>query len=71
MNRIDYRVTGMSCGHCAAAIKKQVTAVGGVTLVDVHLERQTVRVEGSGLDDALLRAAIEEAGYQVAQTVDA
>ncbi|MEV5129879.1 heavy-metal-associated domain-containing protein [[Kitasatospora] papulosa] len=71
MNRIDYRVTGMTCGHCVAAIKGEVSQVAGVTLVSVDLEHGTVRVDGTGLDEAPLRAAIVEAGYDVAETVDA
>ncbi|MFI5663691.1 heavy-metal-associated domain-containing protein [Streptomyces sp. NPDC051684] len=64
MNRSDYRVTGMTCGHCAAGVTEQVTAVPGVTGVTVDLESDTVRVTGTAFDDAQVRAAIEEAGYE-------
>jgi copper chaperone len=59
-----YRVPGMSCEHCEAAVTKELTAVGGVVSVSVDLERKLVEVSGDGLDDAELRAAIDEAGYE-------
>jgi copper chaperone CopZ len=34
--------------------------------VDVDLEAKMVTIRGNGLDDAELRAAIDEAGYEVA-----
>jgi copper chaperone CopZ len=57
-------VPGISCGHCRTAITAEVAAVAGVDTVDVDLERKLVRVGGEGLDDAVLVAAIDEAGYE-------
>jgi len=42
---------------------EEVSAVSGVASVDVDLGTKLVTVHGAGLDDAALRAAIEEAGY--------
>jgi len=64
MSEITYRVPGMSCGHCRAAVESEVGAVAGVAAVDVDLETKLVTVRGSDLDDAALRAAIDEAGYE-------
>ncbi|MFJ4006127.1 heavy-metal-associated domain-containing protein [Streptomyces sp. NPDC090023] len=68
MARINFTVTGMSCGHCAASIKEEVTGVPGVSEVDVDVAAGTVAVEGTDLDEALLRSAIVEAGYEVPAT---
>ncbi|MDP9262243.1 MAG: heavy-metal-associated domain-containing protein [Actinomycetota bacterium] len=62
---IAYEVPGVHCAHCEAAIKKEVGAVEGVEQVEVDLEAKKVTVSGSGLDDKTLRAAIDEAGYDV------
>jgi copper chaperone CopZ len=43
-----------------------VSAVEGVEHVDVDLDAKTVTIRGTELDDAALRAAIDEAGYAVA-----
>jgi copper chaperone len=59
-----YRVPGMSCEHCRAAVTDEVSAVAGVESVGVDLETKLVTVSGSALDDAALRAAIDEAGYE-------
>lgn len=63
---MTYSVPGMTCAHCEAAVKEEVGAVDGVEAVEVDLDRKVVSVVGSGLDDRRLRAAIDEAGYEVA-----
>ena len=61
-----FSVPGMHCGHCEAAVTQELEAVLGVESVDVDLDTKRVTVSGRGLDDATLRAAIDEAGYEVA-----
>ena len=63
-----YSVPGMSCGHCRAAITAEVTAVPGVASVDVDLDTKLVRIAGEDLDDSVLVAAIDEAGYEAVRT---
>ncbi len=60
-----YAVHGMSCAHCVAAVTREVEGVTGVTAVDVDLAGGRVTVSGPA-DDAAVRAAIAEAGYEVA-----
>ena len=61
-----YVVPGMHCGHCEAAVKDEVSSVAGVESVVVDLEKKRVEVSGEALDDAAIREAIEEAGYEAA-----
>jgi copper chaperone CopZ len=61
-----YNVPAIHCGHCAAAIKEEVSSVEGVEAVDVDLESKVVTIRGDVLSDAALREAIEEAGYEAA-----
>jgi copper chaperone CopZ len=63
---MTYTVSGMSCGHCKAAVEGEVAQVPGVEHVLADLETKLVVVRGEGLDDAALRAAIDEAGYEAA-----
>lgn len=63
---VSYTVPGMHCGHCERAVTELLSSVGGVESVDVDLESKLVTVVGSDLDDAKLRAAIDEAGYEAA-----
>ena len=63
---VSYTVPGMHCGHCEHAVREELSAVEGVESVDVDLKTKLVTVVGTGLDDAQLRAAIDEAGYEAA-----
>ncbi len=66
MPTITYSVPDVSCGHCRAAIAQEVSAVSGVETVDVDLETKIVTVGGDPLDRAVIVAAIDAAGYEVA-----
>ena len=63
---VIYSVPAIHCAHCAMSIREEVSEVGGVDDVAVDLETKVVAVTGSDLDDAALRAAIVEAGYEAA-----
>jgi copper chaperone CopZ len=63
---ITYTVPAIHCDHCAMSIREEVEEVSGVEDVAVYLDTKLVIVTGSELDDAALRAAIEEAGYTAA-----
>lgn len=63
-------VDGMTCSHCVRAVTEEISAVDGVTGVDIDLvaggtSRVTVRASAPIAEPAL-RAAVEEAGYTVA-----
>jgi copper chaperone len=62
-----FTVQGMTCGHCVSSVTEEVQEIPGVENVDVVLETGAVTVTSSqALDDAAVRAAVEEAGYQLA-----
>lgn len=66
----EFLVTGMTCGHCVASVTQEVGAIAGVQSVDVVLKkggssRVTVHADGP-IDVEAVRAAVEEAGYQLA-----
>lgn len=60
-----YSVPGISCDHCKHAIEGEVATVAGVRSVDVDVDGRIVVVAG-GADDAI-RAAIDDAGYDIAE----
>jgi len=67
MSTATYTVVGMTCGHCVSAVTDEVSQVPGVTTVDVDLTSGGLTVSSdSPVDDAAVRAAVEEAGYEVA-----
>jgi copper chaperone CopZ len=63
---LAYAVPGVSCNHCRAAITTEVEQVAGVASVEVDLEARSVSVAGTDLDDGAIRAAIDDAGYDIA-----
>ena len=60
---LTYRVDGMTCDHCKAAVDNEVAKVAGVTAVDVDLESKLVKISGEGVAHDAVVAAIGEAGY--------
>ncbi len=63
--KIDqYRVPGVSCQHCVAAVTEEVSKLAGVERVQVNLDNKLVTVEhGDSVAPASIIAAIKEAGY--------
>ncbi|MBX7546717.1 MULTISPECIES: heavy-metal-associated domain-containing protein [Streptomyces] len=62
-----YKVTGMSCGHCEGAISAEVSEIPGVTSVKaVASTGEVTVVSTSEPDDEAVRAAVDEAGFELA-----
>lgn len=61
-----YDVPSISCDHCKATIEGEVGRLEGVTEVDVDIAAKRVTVVGDA-EDAVVREAIEDAGYEVAR----
>ena len=66
MSTQEFRVLGMSCGHCARFVTDELEVVPGVETVTVDLpaERVTV-VSDRPLEPNAVRAAVEAAGYRL------
>ncbi|ALG07244.1 heavy-metal-associated domain-containing protein [Kibdelosporangium phytohabitans] len=67
MSQATYTVQGMTCGHCVSSVTEEVGQITGVSSVDVDLTTGKVTVtsdEDLDIDD--VRAAVTEAGYQLA-----
>ena len=65
----QYAVRGMTCDHCVVAVTEEISALSGVISVDIELvmngnARVTVASEHP-LDANLVRAAVDEAGYEI------
>ncbi|HRE02455.1 MAG TPA: cation transporter [Ilumatobacteraceae bacterium] len=68
MTTTTYTVTGMTCGHCAAAVSEEIGKLATVRTVDVDLPTGAVTVESDApLSRADVAAAVDEAGYELAQ----
>lgn len=63
-DELQFRVDGMSCGHCERAISGEVNKLANVSSVDVDLDDALVTVRGEELAEQVVRDAILLAGYQ-------
>ncbi|WP_031049646.1 heavy-metal-associated domain-containing protein [Streptomyces sp. NRRL F-5650] len=61
-----YKVSGMSCGHCEGAVSGEISEIPGVTSVQaVAATGEVTVVSGAALDDTAVRAAVDEAGFEL------
>ena len=58
-------IEGMSCNHCVMHVKNALSEVEGVKSVDVNLQGKYALVEGDNTSNEALKAAVEDAGYEV------
>jgi copper chaperone len=61
-----YTVSGMTCEHCVKAVRSEIGSLSGVDSVDVDLESGRGTVCGTEFTDEQIRAAVDEAGYELA-----
>lgn len=68
MEKTTLNVSGMTCGHCEKAVNDALTAVDGVSNVNVSLETGLVDVEydEARVSVAQLKETVEDQGYDVA-----
>ena len=59
---VSFAISGMSCGHCVAAVKSALDAAPGVVVKDVAVGSATVALDAATDPDVALEA-IREAGY--------
>jgi copper chaperone CopZ len=64
------KIEGMMCKHCVAHVEKALSAVAGVASVSVSLENGEALVEGEGIANEAIVAAIAEAGYEAVEITD-
>lgn len=66
MTEQTYTVQGMTCGHCAAAVTREVQRIDGIQDVRVDVGSGTLTVSATdAVSDDAVSAAVDEAGYTV------
>jgi len=66
IRKVSLRISGMSCGHCVAAVREALAELPGVETTDVAIGAASVSIDTrvSSTDDVV--RAIGEAGYEAA-----
>lgn len=63
----NFKVSGMSCGHCENAVKEELSELVGIEKIDVSAQSGELKVTLSqAVSDEQIIAAVEEAGYSAA-----
>lgn len=66
MTVAEYKVSGMTCGHCVSAVTAEVGGIDGVSDVKVDLATGVVTVTSAApLEEQAVRDAVDEAGYEL------
>ncbi|MEU2423228.1 heavy-metal-associated domain-containing protein [Streptomyces sp. NPDC007851] len=61
-----YKVTGMSCGHCEGSVSAEISGLAGVSSVAaVAASGEVTVVSAAPLDEEAVRAAVDEAGFEL------
>lgn len=61
-----YKVSGMSCGHCEGSVSSEISEIAGVSSVKAVASTGEVTVVSAvALDEAAVRAAVDEAGFEL------
>lgn len=68
MQKTEIEIQGMTCGHCASSISKQLAAVSGVQVIEVNHQSGKAVIEGDAAEKELAEA-IDRAGYQATRFV--
>ena len=64
MATTEFKVTGMTCGHCEMSVREEVEEIPGASVSQVSHETGRLVVESDQpVDDAAVKAAVQEAGY--------
>ncbi|GAA3161513.1 heavy-metal-associated domain-containing protein [Streptomyces virens] len=64
-----YKVSGMSCGHCEGSVSAEISQLAGVSSVTaVASSGEVTVVSAAPLDEAAVRAAVDEAGFELTGT---
>ena len=65
MKTQEFKIEGMSCGHCVMAVRKELGKLDNVKIDDLQIGRAKVEFDESKTPERLIIKAIEEAGYKV------
>jgi copper chaperone CopZ len=59
-------VHGMTCNHCVASVERSLSALEGITKIDIDLPNAKVLIEGDHIDLQQIKEKVEEIGYEYA-----
>jgi len=70
MKKVELKVEGMSCGHCVMSLKKELSKIEGANVLDVQVGSAKIEYDEQKVDSALITAAVDEAGFILAEEIN-
>ena len=64
MSKVEIKIEGMTCGHCAMSVTNELVTLEGVESVNVDHAAGTATVEAHGVSNEQFEEAVTEAGYK-------
>ena len=61
---IEIKVTGMSCSHCEATVKRNLESMEGITNVEADSRNSVVKISGSNIDLEQVKDTVNKLGYK-------
>ncbi len=61
---IEIKVTGMSCSHCEATVKRNLESMEGITNVEADSRKSVVKISGSNIDLEQVKNTVNKLGYK-------
>jgi len=65
MEKLELKVSGMTCGHCVAAVSKSLSALDGVDVENVEIGSARVSYDPARLSRERIAEAVADAGFEV------
>ncbi len=65
MTQKEFKIEGMTCGHCVMAVKKELQKLDNLKIDNVEIGSAKVEYDEDKIDNKKIIDAIEEAGYKV------
>ncbi|MEY3966918.1 heavy-metal-associated domain-containing protein [Aquiluna borgnonia] len=70
MTKLEIKIDGMTCGHCAMTITNELATLEGVISVKVDHTAGNAVVEAEGVSNEQLSEAVAEAGYTATEFIE-
>lgn len=58
-------IDGMTCNHCKAAVEKTISALAGISTVNVDLASKSAKITGTAIDLVQIEYALSRIGYRM------
>ncbi|HPO56057.1 MAG TPA: cation transporter [Ignavibacteriaceae bacterium] len=63
MEKIELKISGMSCSHCVMALTKELGRISGIKILNVEIGKAVIETNNPEEKNEEIKKAVEEAGF--------